>query len=68
VVGIVGRTPSVVADVAAQLAIPYHGTDWQAALLACQPDIVSIATPGGAHYEPKSRQSPWAVMCFVISR
>jgi predicted dehydrogenase len=52
VVGIVGRTPSVVADVSAQLAIPYHGTDWQAALQACQPDIVSIATPGGAHYEP----------------
>lgn len=52
VVGIVGRTPSVVADVAAKMAIPYSGTDWQAALTDCQPDIVSIATPGGAHYEP----------------
>ncbi|MGY3438383.1 MULTISPECIES: Gfo/Idh/MocA family protein [unclassified Marinovum] len=52
VVGIVGRTPSVVKDVAAQMNIPYAGTDWQAALDDCKPDIVSIATPGGAHYEP----------------
>ena len=52
VVGIVGRTPKVVQDVAAKLGIPYAGTDWQEALTACRPDIVSIATPGGAHYEP----------------
>lgn len=52
IVGIVGRTPHVVAQVAAQMSIPYHGTDWQEALRVCQPDIVSIATPGGAHYEP----------------
>lgn len=52
VVGIVGRTPSVVTDVADKMGIPYAGTDWQAALTACQPDIVSIATPGGAHYDP----------------
>ena len=52
VVGIVGRTPKVVQDVAAKLGIPYAGTDWPQALTACQPDIVSIATPGGAHYEP----------------
>ena len=52
VVGIVGRTPDVVSQVAEQLGIAYHGIDWQAALEACQPDIVSIATPGGAHYEP----------------
>ncbi len=52
VVGIVGRTPHVVSNIADKLNIPYHGTDWQAALAACQPDIVSIATPGGAHYEP----------------
>ncbi|MEF3048958.1 Gfo/Idh/MocA family oxidoreductase [Tabrizicola sp. L79] len=50
VVGIVGRTQKVVADVADALAIPYHGTDLHQALLACQPDIVSVATPGGAHY------------------
>jgi len=52
VVGIVGRTDTVVRDVAAQMNIPYAGTDWQAALEACGPDIVSIATPGGAHVDP----------------
>ncbi|WP_386679084.1 Gfo/Idh/MocA family protein [Loktanella sp. R86503] len=52
VVGIVGRTAHVVQDVADQMGIPYAGCDWQEALDACQPDIVSIATPGGAHYEP----------------
>ena len=52
IVGIVGRTPSVASEVADRLAIPYCGTDWQAALDACQPDIVSIATPGGAHFDP----------------
>ncbi len=52
VVGIVGRTASVVDDVAKQFGIPYSGTDWQQALIDCQPDIVSIATPGGAHVEP----------------
>lgn len=51
VVGIVGRTPSVVSNVAKKMQIPYSGTDWQLALQECQPDIVSIATPGGAHYE-----------------
>src|SRR5680860_1448678 len=51
VVGIVGRTASVVSKVAKKMAIPYSGTDWQQALKDCQPDIVSIATPGGAHYE-----------------
>ncbi|PFG32831.1 Gfo/Idh/MocA family protein [Sanguibacter antarcticus] len=51
VVGIVGRTPSVVEDVARTMGIPYAGTSWQEALDVCQPDIVSIATPGGAHHE-----------------
>jgi len=51
VVGIVGRTASVVSDVAHKKGIPYYGTDWQQALKDCQPDIVSIGTPGGAHYE-----------------
>ncbi|WP_413282932.1 Gfo/Idh/MocA family protein [Vibrio sp. MA40-2] len=51
VVGIVGRTESVVHQVAKELNIPYAGTDWLAALKACRPDIVSIATPGGAHVE-----------------
>ena len=52
VVGIVGRTASVVSDVAEKMGIPYAGTDWQEALSTCNPDIVSIATPGGAHFEP----------------
>ncbi|QUS37235.1 Gfo/Idh/MocA family protein [Falsirhodobacter algicola] len=49
VVGIVGRTPHVVEEVAARLGIPHAGTDWEKALEVCRPDIVSIATPGGAH-------------------
>ena len=52
IAGIVGRTPDVVRDVAESMGIPYAGTDWQEALIVCQPDIVSIATPGGAHYAP----------------
>lgn len=51
VVGIVGRTESVVLEVAAKKNIPYAGTNWTAALTYCQPDIVSIATPGGAHFD-----------------
>ena len=49
VVGIVGRTKSVVKEVAENLSIPYASTDWEQALETCKPDIVSIATPGGAH-------------------
>ena len=52
VVGIVGRTPKVVDEVAARLGIPHAGTDWARALAVTRPDIVSIATPGGAHHEP----------------
>ena len=52
VVGIVGRTASVTQKVAADMGIPYASTDWAEALTQCQPDIVSIATPGGAHLEP----------------
>ena len=52
VIGIVGRTESVVQHVAKDMNIPYAGMDWQQALSDCQPDIVSIATPGGAHFEP----------------
>ena len=51
VIGIVGRTDSVVQDVASAMAIPYAGTDWEKALTDCKPDIVSIGTPGGAHFE-----------------
>ncbi len=52
VVGIVGRTESVVHEVAGKLNIPYAGTDWAQALIECKPDIVSIGIPGGAHVEP----------------
>jgi len=51
VVGIVGRTPNVLSEVAKKKEIPYISTNWQQALKDCQPDIVSIGTPGGAHYE-----------------
>lgn len=51
IVGIVGRTESVVQSVAEEMSIPYAGTDWGKALSDCNPDIVSIGTPGGAHYE-----------------
>ena len=52
IIGIVGRTPSVIEKVTADMGIPYGGTDWAKALAECKPDIVSIATPGGAHFEP----------------
>ncbi len=52
VVGMVGRTKSVVEQVAKEMNIPYAGTDWQQALKDCQPDVVSIGTPGGVHFEP----------------
>jgi predicted dehydrogenase len=51
VVGMVGRTDHVARDISGQLNIPFAGTDWAAALAETTPDIVSIATPGGAHYE-----------------
>lgn len=51
VVGIVGRTEHVVTEVAKKMSIPYSGTNWTLALEMCKPDIVSIATPGGAHVE-----------------
>ena len=65
VVGIVGRTPDIVRDVAAQIGTSYSGTDWQAALEACTPDIVSIATPGGAHYDPIKQAIAFGCHVFV---
>ncbi len=65
VVGIVGRTPSVVKEVAEKMEIPYFGTDWQEALKKCRPDIVSIATPGGAHYIPIKQAIEFG--CHVFS-
>ncbi|MDU0354627.1 Gfo/Idh/MocA family oxidoreductase [Paraglaciecola aquimarina] len=55
VVGIVGRTQSVVQHVAKDMNIPYASTDWQQALADCKPDVVSIATPGGAHVDAISQ-------------
>ena len=48
----VSRTKEVVHEVAADMGIPYASTDWGAALEELEPDIVSIGTPGGAHFEP----------------
>lgn len=65
VVGIVGRTASVVSEVAKKMDIPYAGTNWQQAMVDCNPDIVSIATPGGAHYE--TIKQAIAFGCHVFS-
>ncbi len=51
IVGMVGRTESVLKEVAEKKSIPYTNTNWEQALLDCQPDIVSIGTPGGVHYD-----------------
>ena len=50
IIGIVGRTPSVVSEIAKQASIPFGGTNWEDALIRLKPDIVAIGTPGGAHY------------------
>ena len=52
IVGMVGRTETVLRKVAKDMSIPYVGMDWEQALQDCQPDIVSIGTPGGAHAGP----------------
>ena len=65
IVGIVGRTESVVKQVAQDMEIPYAGTDWQQALTDCKPDVVSIATPGGAHVEPIKQAIAFG--CHVFS-
>ncbi|RMF01699.1 MAG: gfo/Idh/MocA family oxidoreductase [Chloroflexi bacterium] len=52
VVGMAGRTPDVVEQVAASLDIPHASTDWAQSLAALQPDIVAVGTPGGVHFEP----------------
>ncbi len=52
VVGMAGRTQSVVRKASESLKIPHVSTDWREALNELAPDIVDVATPGGAHYEP----------------
>ena len=51
IIGVVGRTEAIVKQVAEDLDIPYAGTDWAQALADLKPDIVTIGTPGGAHYD-----------------
>jgi len=51
IVGMVSRTEAVVKDVAKNLEIPYASTNWNEALKELEPDIISIGTPGGAHFE-----------------
>jgi len=51
VIGMVGRTPSVIESVTEKMNIPFGSSNWAKALADCKPDIVSIATPGGAHYD-----------------
>ena len=52
IIGMVGRTESILHKVTQKMDIPYAGLDWAKALKDCQPDIVSIGTPGGAHFDP----------------
>jgi len=52
IIGMVGRTESILHKVTQKMDIPYAGLDWAKALEDCQPDIVSIGTPGGAHFKP----------------
>ena len=70
IVGMVGRTPSVLDSVASKKAIPYTNTDWEEALADCQPDIVSIGTPGGAHYKtiiPAIQQGCHVYCCLLYT-
>ena len=52
ILGMAGRTADVVRERAAALGIPHAFTDWRQALAEVQPDIVAVALPGGAHFEP----------------
>ena len=65
VVGMVGRTPDVVKDVTATMSIPYGGMDWGQALEDCRPDIVSIGTPGGAHFSAIKDAIAYGAHIFV---
>lgn len=51
VTAMAGRTESAVIATADRLEIPHRGTDWRQMIQALQPDIVAVATPGGAHLE-----------------
>jgi len=51
VVALCGRTPEPALAMAQKLGIADVRFDWREAIAALQPDIVSIATPAGAHCE-----------------
>ncbi len=51
VIAMAGRTASAVQATAQRLEIPHTSTDWRQILADLQPDIVAVATPGGAHLE-----------------
>ncbi len=51
VVALCGRTPEATRAMAQKLGIADVRFDWQQALTALQPDIVSIATPASVHCE-----------------
>ena len=65
IIGVVGRTEIIVKQVAEDLDIPYAGTDWAQALADLKPDIVTIGTPGGAHYD--AIKQAIAADCHVFS-
>jgi predicted dehydrogenase len=48
---ICARTPSAVAATAERLGVPRASTDWRATIDEIRPEIVSVATPAGAHAE-----------------
>lgn len=51
IVGMASRTASSVQATAESLDIPSWSTDWRAMIKELQPDVVAVATPGGAHVE-----------------
>ena len=51
VVAMASRTLASCQATAQRLAIPQAGTDWRALLAEVKPEIVAVATPGGAHVE-----------------
>jgi predicted dehydrogenase len=51
VVAVCGRTPERAQALASQFGIESVRLDWHGALTELKPDIVAIATPGGAHRE-----------------
>lgn len=48
---ICARTPAAVQAAADRLAVPRASTDWRATIVELRPEIVSVATPAGAHAE-----------------